>query len=484
MLMTGRDYVDSIRDGRQVWIDGEPVKDVTKHPAFKPMVDVRARVYDMAHQDEHRDVMVQPADDGEDCSVSWTPPRSKEDLHAKWRWVDAVMEDIGGVVYRLGDETIGAVWSLLDGKDVLHDVDPRFTANIERHIDHAHRGDLFTVSGNTDPKGDRSRPPQEQDPDMLLHAVKETDAGIVVRGAKYETAAAYAHQAFVKPTIANWGDAKMSDYALGFMCPMGAPGLKHICRSSLATGKNPRDYPSTSKFDEIDTLLVFDDVLIPWEDVFFYQHTQAAGFIRSMLHRYSALPFVIRVLHIADLLIGAAKFNAEQTGLDKQPAVREKLAQLGAWREGIRAHVLASIELAEASAGGLMMPHQSMIYAGRIHACSGLPNMMHLARELTGGQICITPDSETFEGVETKPWMDKYYTVNDRWDAEDRRKLLAFARDLVNSDHAGHRLTFALFAQSPPFAHLNAEYMTFDFDGPKRAVKKAADLSDKVMGNR
>ncbi len=152
--------------------------------------------------------------------------------------------------------------------------------------------------------------------------------------------------------------------------------------------------------------------------------------------------------------------------------------------ESIRAHVLASIELAEPSSGGLIMPHQSMLYAGRIHACSGLPGMMHLARELTGGQICITPDSETFEGLETKPWMEKYYTVNDRWGAEDRRKLLAFARDLVNSDHAGHRLTFALFAQSPPFAHLNAEYMTFDFDGPKRAVKRAAKLSDRVMGNQ
>ena len=224
MLMTGHDYIESIRDGREVWIDGEKVKDVPSHAAFKPVVDVRARVYDMAHEDDHRDVMVQAADDGEDCSVSWTPPKTKDDLYAKWRWVDEVMEDIGGVVYRLGDETIGAVWSLLDGKDVLHDVDPRFTANIGRHIDVAQRQDLFTVSGNTDPKGDRSRPPQDQDPDMLLHAVKETDAGLVVRGAKYETAAAYAHQAFVKPTIANWGDAKMSDYALGFHVSDGRQG--------------------------------------------------------------------------------------------------------------------------------------------------------------------------------------------------------------------------------------------------------------------
>ena len=85
---------------------------------------------------------------------------------------------------------------------------PHFSENIRRHVDKVLRNDPFHVSANTDPKGDRSKPPQEQDPDMLLHVVKETDAGIVVRGAKFETAAAYANQAFTKPTIANWGNER------------------------------------------------------------------------------------------------------------------------------------------------------------------------------------------------------------------------------------------------------------------------------------
>ena len=69
---------------------------------------------------------------------------------------------------------------------------------------------------------------------MLLHVVRETDAGIVVRGAKFETAAAYANQAFVKPTIANRGDAELSDYAVGFICDLGSPSLKFICRTGFA----------------------------------------------------------------------------------------------------------------------------------------------------------------------------------------------------------------------------------------------------------
>jgi 4-hydroxyphenylacetate 3-monooxygenase len=372
------------------------------------------------------------------------------------------------------------MWSLFDGQDVLNEVDPQFSANIRRHIDAVLKTDPFHVSANTDPKGDRSKAPQDQDPDMLLHVVKETDAGIIVRGAKYETAAAYSNQAFTKPTIANWGNAAMSDYAVGFICDLGSPNLKFICRTGFAGRAPAEDYPLASKFDEIDALVIFDNVLIPWENVLFYRHTKAASYIRATLHRYSAFAFVQRNLKLADMMIGAALFNARQTGLDKQQAVQEKLAQLAVYREGINAHLTAAIALAERSPSGLMMPNQSLLYTGRVLACSQLHEMMHIARELCGGQICVTPDKASFDSPATKPWLDKFYTVNDDWVADDRRKLLAFARDLLNSDYAGHRLTFQLFAQAPPFAHLAAVYRSFDWEGPLQFVQHAAGLSDRV----
>ena len=483
MLRTGDEYRESIRDGREVWMNGERIKDVPSHPAFKPIVDVRARIYDMAHEERFRDVMSYvDAESGESNCIGYKLPHTQDDWHAKRAAVDAVFDDIGGVVIRMGDETAGEMWSLYDGRDVLDEVDPHFSENIERHIQHVLVSDTFHVSANTDPKGDRSKRPQDQDPDMLLHLVRETDAGIVVRGAKYETAAAYSNQAFVKPTIANWGDAELSDYALGFICPMNAEGLKHICRTGFA-GRGPiEDYPLANRFDEIDTLLVFDNVLIPWEDVLFYRHTRAASYIRASLHRYSAMAFVHRILRIADMLIGAALFNVRQTGLDAQQAVREKLATLACYRETIDAHLIAAIATARQSPGGLLMPNPSLLYTGRVHACSRLPEMVHLARELCGGQICVTPDAAAFADPESGHWLEKFYSVNENWSADDRRKLLAFARDLMNSDYAGHRLTFQLFAQSPPFAHLNAVYNNFDFDGPLDFVRNAAGLSDRVMG--
>ena len=482
MIRTGQQYRDSIRDGRQVWVNGERVKDVTTHPMFKPLVDIRARIFDMQHEPETAPVMSYKDKLGNTSSIGLKLPFTQEDWHAKRAATDAVLDDIGGVVTRVGDETIGEMWSLFDGQDVLNEVNPQFSENIRRHIDKAVRDDPFHVSANTDPKGDRSKAPQDQDPDMLLHVVKETDAGIVVRGAKYETAAAYANQAFTKPTIANWGNAELSDYAVGFVCDLGSPNLKFICRTGFAGRAPAEDYPLSNKFDEVDTLLIFDNVLIPWENVLFYRHTKAATFIRSTLHRYSAFAFVQRNLRLADMMIGAALFNARQTGLDKQQAVQEKLAQLACYREGINAHLTAAIAAAERSPGGLLMPNQSLLYTGRVLACSQLHEMMHIARELCGGQICVTPDAASFRNPDIAPWLNKYYTINDEWQAEDRRKLLAFARDLLNSDYAGHRLTFQLFAQSPPFAHLAAVYRNFDWNETLRVVHKSAGLSSNVTG--
>lgn len=481
MIRTGSEYKDSIRGTREVYVSGERVKDVTAHPMFKPLVDIRARIYDMQHDPATRHIMAYK-EDGEWNAVNNKLPHTQADWWDKRRATDTVLEDVGGIVTRVGDETVGEMWSLFDGQDVLNEVDPQFSENIRNHIQKVLHHDPFHVSANTDPKGDRSKPPQEQDPDMLLHVVKETDQGIVVRGAKYETAAAYANQAFTKPTIANWGNSAYSDYAVGFICDLNSPNLKFICRTGFAGRAPAEDYPLSNKFDEVDTLVIFDDVLIPWENVLFYRHTKAAMFIRATLHRYSAFAFTQRNLKLADMMIGAALFNVRQTGLDKQQAVQEKLAQLACYREGINAHLTAAITLSERSPGGLIMPNQSLLYSGRVLACSQLHEMMHLTRELCGGQICVTPDKASFDAPETKPWLDKFYTVNEDWVAEDRRKLLAFARDMLNSDYAGHRLTFQLFAQSPPFAHLAAVYRNFDWDGPMEFVKHAAGLSDSVLG--
>jgi 4-hydroxyphenylacetate 3-monooxygenase len=161
MIRTGEQYRDSIRDGRQVWINGERVKDVTAHPMFRPLVDVRARIYDMQHDPRFADALSYRSAADEVCAVSLKLPRTRDDWHAKREAVEAVLNEIGGVVTRVGDETVGEMWSLFDGQSILDEADPAFSENIRRHVERVVQLDPFHVSANTDPKGDRSKRPQE-----------------------------------------------------------------------------------------------------------------------------------------------------------------------------------------------------------------------------------------------------------------------------------------------------------------------------------
>lgn len=479
-LMTGDDYRRSLNDGREVYMDGELVQNVAEHPGFKPIVDVKAKMYDMSHDSRYRNVCITALEDGEEICRAYKLPKTRDDLAAIRTYVETVLDEVGGVVYRVGDETIGELWSLYDAQDILNQIDPAYADNIQRHVHRVPKLDLFHVSANTDPKGDRSKIIEGKEGGTLLRVVDENDRGVVVCGAKFETAAAYAHQAFVKPTISNWGERDMAPYACGFICDMNAPGLKHICRSSLGTGRTVDNYPISTRFDEIDTLLIFDHVLIPWENVLFYRSLEAAQYIRTTLHRYSAFNYVLRILRRADYLLGTAFLNVEQTGLTSLQAVKEKLAQLICYRETINAHLTAAVAEAQQSPGGLAMPNQPILYAGRVYALTNFPAMAHLTRELVGGQLAVTPDAETVTHPAVRQYIEKYYSVGG-WSAEDRTKLLYFARDLLNSSHAGHQITFELFAQSPPFAQNLALYHSFNPGPMKELVRKAANLSSEIL---
>ena len=180
MIRTGAQYRDGLRDGREVWIDGERVNGYHRPSRHsKPIVDIRARMYDMQHEAAHAPVADLRRETTSATRSSTGCRASSRTGTTSGRRVDAVMNDISGVVTRVGDETVGEMWSLYDGRDVLNEIDPQFGDNIARHIQGVIETDVFHVSANTDPKGDRSKAPQDQDPDMMVHVVRETDAGIV-----------------------------------------------------------------------------------------------------------------------------------------------------------------------------------------------------------------------------------------------------------------------------------------------------------------
>ena len=477
-LMTADEYRSSLDDGRQVWLGGQRVAQVATHPAFRPMVDAVARIYGLHFDPETRGLMTFALPDGTRASRFFQIPRSAEDLRLRRLMGAAILGRISPTMDRFGDETVTPLFVMQDREALVRAHDPRTAGTGRRWLARLQERNLFMSSGNTDPKGDRSRQPSEQgDPDMFLRVVRETDEGIVIRGAKFETGAAYAHVAFLKPTVGTWNEANR-DYAVACIARLNAPGVRHICRMPLSGGDGgpAMEGPLSRQFDEIDSLVVFDDVLIPWEDVVFSRQPELARMLRADFSRWSGNHFLVRTLAKADLLVGAALLAAEQAGTIGFPAVRAMLSQLMAFKSGVEAFLLAGEAMAETTVSGFVMPNQAIQNAGRMYCTQTYHEMLQILVNIAGGQAVMLPDQAMFDSVEIGADVRKYYATG-RSDAAARMQVLHLVQDLTASGYAGRMRAYQLFAETPLAAQENALFETYDRAG---SVARAQALIDRA----
>jgi 4-hydroxyphenylacetate 3-monooxygenase len=479
-LMTGREYRESLQDGRRVWIGGEAVADVATHPAFQPMVAAVSGIYDLHHDPAYREVMTFDLPEGGRGSRFYKIPADRQDLELRRHMTTAVLQTICPTMDRFGDETVSPLFVIKDRGDLFDRFDPRYRRNGAAWLDRLQRDNLFMTSGNTDPKGDRSKQPFEQDdPDLYLRVVRETDAGIVISGAKFETGAPYAHVAFVKPTVGSWV-AENRDYAVSCIVRLNSPGVRHLCRMPLHAGgagaASPLDHPLSARFDEIDTLIVFDNVLVPWEDVIFSREPELAALMRSEFARWAAQGYLTRCLAKADLLVGTALLIAEQSGTITLPPIRSKISQIMVFKQTIEAFLIASETACETTRSGYAMPNQAIQNAGRVYCSQTYNEMVHFLREIAGGQVVMLPDHAMLEHPEIGADVRKFFRVG-KHEAGDRLKALHLARELSASSYAGRTQAYQLFAETPIFAQEAALFATYDRDGSISRAKTMAGLN-------
>jgi len=478
-LMTGKTYRESLRDGRQVWIEGERVKDVTTHAAFMPMIDTIAQIYDLHTQRGFAEYLTYALPDGEPASRFYKLPTEPEDLKYRRLMTLSILNEISPVIDRFGDETVSPLFVLADQKALLDRFDKRYHQNVTRWLKRLQRENLFLTSGNTDPKGNRSKQPyQQRDQDVYLRVVAERDDGMVIRGAKLETGASYAHVAFVKPTVGQWLPENR-DFAVACIVPMDAPGLRQICRRPLVPKRSIFEYPLSSRWDEIDTLMVFDNVLVPWEDVLFCRQPELANLIRQSLSWWGAQGFLLRSQVKADLLVGAACLIAEQTGLAAIPQIRERIAMLMSYAQAIKAFVLAAEADCERTETGLYLPNQAIQNAGRVFATAHYYEAVQILRDLGGGSAVIMPDLATLRSPEVGPDVQKYFRIDDV-DAEERARTMHLVSELTATQFAGRTQLYQMFAETPLAAQAAALYGTYD---RKAAIARAAALAG-ISGKR
>jgi aromatic ring hydroxylase len=304
-IRTGAQYIKALRDGRQVWHAGRRIDDVTTHTGFSGTIKTLADMYDRQHRPEYQDIMTFVRD-GERISYSYLPPRNAEQLALKRRNIEFWAEHTFGQMGRYPEFVAELVIGLLDWTHVIEQTNERWAKNARAYYRYVSQNDLCLTHALTDQYYDRTKRVSEQeDPDLILHVVGETREGPVLRGLRtLATLAPVSDEVLVYPNRPR--DADEPDYAIAFAIPMNTPGLKILCRDLYAEHADPERYPLTTRFDEVDAALIFDDVVVPWERLFVYKDPKLLGGI-PYIHTWGQYSTMLRLVTKLEAFLGVAQ---------------------------------------------------------------------------------------------------------------------------------------------------------------------------------
>src|SRR6476661_8027619 len=365
-MRTGSEYLRSLNDGRQVFVDGECVKDVTTHRAFREAVRSIARLYDIAAAPEMRERMtfVSPKT-GEPVLRAYQIPRSHADLRARRLFSETWAEATFGLMGRTPDHVAGFFCGYAATPGVLAAGGQRFADNVVAFYEHMRDNHLYASYAIVPPQIDRSKPAHKQsDPALYAGVVKERDDGIVISGAQ-QLATGGALSDWLQLSCIHPLQPGDENYANNVAVPINAPGLKLYPRRPFALhADNSFDYPLSSRFDESDSYVVFDDVFVPWEHVFIYRNIELTRdqWFKTPSHIYGNHQAQVRYVTKLRFMMGLAQRMVEMIGSVGSPAVQIAMGELASLATIYEAMLLAH-ETNAPIIDGVVWPSRVTLYA-------------------------------------------------------------------------------------------------------------------------
>ena len=436
---TGREYIESLRDGREIWIYGERVKDVTTHPAFRNTVRMLARQYDALH-DHRKSILCAETDTGSGGFTHkfFKAPRNTEemvgcrDAIAEWARVTY------GWMGRAPDYKAAFLATLGANSEFYKP----FDENARRWYKKVQEEVTFVNHAIVNPPVDRNKPLEEVR-DVYMHVEKETDAGLIVSGAKVvATTSTLTHANF----IANNGalPIKTKDFAFVCIVPTAAPGVKLFCRPSYemtaAAMGSPFDYPLSSRLDENDSIIVFDKVFIPYENVFAYGDIDKvnnffprSGFLpRFMFH--GCVRLAVKLDFIAGLLLK----GVDATGAKEFRGVQAQVGEVLAWRNLFWALTDAMARTTTPWTPGYVLPNLDYGLAYRVAANMIYPRLKEIIENVLASALIYLPShANDFKVPEIRKYLDQYVRGSNGYDAVDRVKLFKLMWDAMGTEFGG-----------------------------------------------
>jgi 4-hydroxyphenylacetate 3-monooxygenase len=475
---TGNEYLASLNDGRNVFIHGERVEDVTAHPSFRNSARSLARLYDALHDPAHRNVLTTPTDTGSGGYTHrfFKPARSPSDMRAQ----QAAVAQWARLTYGWMGRSPDFKGALISTWGANADFYGDFAGNARTWHKRCQESVLFLNHAIVNPPVDRSRP-AETVRDVYVSVHKETDAGIYVSGAKVvATGAALSQYSFVGQSGATATDGE--DLALMFMLPLNAPGCKLLCRQSYegiaAASGSPFDYPLSSRFDENDAIFVLDNAFVPWEDVFVYRDVdrvkrfyQESGFMQGFClqacTRYAVkLEFLAGLVAKALRTTGGHIFRGNQVLLGEIVALRNKF-----W-----AFSDAMIGNASEWKEGTFLPNMNAAMAYRAFAPDALPRVREIVQKIIASALIYLPSSvRDFDNPEIDIYLKRYVRGSGDIGYRERIKVLKLLWDSTGTEFAGrHELYERNYAGNHEEVRLQS-YLTAERTGEMRDMEALVD---------
>lgn len=456
-LMTGDSFLESLRDGRQVFVDGEVVKDVTTHPAFAGAAKSSAHLYDALDAPETKDLMTTvDRYTGHRVHRFFTPAHSAEELLKARDAIEHWARMSYGFMNRTPDYKASFMAGLVSTQDFYAPYDSNARAWYEKYV----KQGMAVSHAIVNPPVDRNRASHEIS-DVFITVVEERDDGIVVEGAKLmATGSALTNAAFVGQIhLGNLQKGKAEDMALAFIAPMNTPGLKVICRPSYEKkAASPFDSPLSSRFDENDTVLVFDNAFIPWENVLIYRDTEKIHeyFPRSGLLSRGFFQGAIRMAVKLEFMAGLLDKGTRMNGTQDFRGVKAGLGELLAWRHLTWAMTTAMAMDPEEGPAGTVLPKLEYAASHRVLAPLSWRRVHDFFEEHLAGSLLMTGSSyKDLQNTELRPLLDRFYR-GSAGGAEERIKLFKLAWDAIGSEFGGrHELYELNYAGGPDQVRLD-----------------------------
>jgi 4-hydroxyphenylacetate 3-monooxygenase len=485
---TGAEHIKSLKDGRTVYIDGKLAGDVTVHPAFRNSVASAGMLYDFQARPENIELMTfQPNGANRRVNRAWQMPRSYSEMVQRRKALQAWAGVHYGFMGRSPDHLASALVGQRMGSEVFRkqkNGEARAKALVD-YFTEASRGDYFLTYVIINPQAERGKDWGAQTEDLVARIVDEDAGGITIRGAKMlGTSSIMANEVLV----ANLQPLKPGEEDLAFSCaiPMNSKGLRVLSRKSYeASAVSVFDNPLSSRFDENDALMYFDDVKVPWERVFVCRDTDMcrAQFHDTPGHAYQNYQAQIRLSVKIKFLVGLAHKITEAIGTTAMPPIREQLGILAANVSMVQA-MMAGMEAEGEYRGEWWVPNKHFMYSAQVLTQDLYPRVINTLRDLSGGALIMLPSSvQDFADPELKRIIGLTQR-SAKMSPEDKVKFLKAAWDAIGSEFGSRHTQYEMFYAGARFVTTGHSYRTFDWAGANGMVDSLMstyDLADELV---